>query len=79
MDLIFFFVTTANFTLPSAEFGWFDEIIYTDLNEEEAKKKVAEINEKSKKSIKERERDKDRTDRRRGKFYQNQKFFVLIV
>lgn len=56
----------ANFTLPSTDFGWFDEVIYTELNEEEAKKKVQEYNEKGKKAVKERERDNDRGDRRRG-------------
>lgn len=60
------YYTLANFTLPSTEFGWFDEIIYTDLNEEDSKKKVLEINEKGKKANKERERDTDRSDRRRG-------------
>lgn len=58
----------ANFTLPSPDFGWFDEVIYTELEEEEAKKKVQEFNEKGKKSVKERERDNDRGNRRRGKF-----------
>ena len=36
------------------------------MNEEEAKKKVQEFNEKGKKAVKERERDTDRGDRRRG-------------
>lgn len=58
---------TANFTLPATESGWFDDIIYTDLNADDAKKKVAEFNEKGKKAVRERERDTDRTDRRRGK------------
>lgn len=62
--LIYFL--SANFTLPSNDFGWFDEVIYTELNEEEAKKKVEEFNEKGKKAVKERERDTDRGDRRRG-------------
>lgn len=59
----------ANFTLPSTDFGWFDEIIYTELDEEESKKKVQEFNEKGKKALKERERERenDRNDRRRGK------------
>lgn len=59
----------ANFTLPSTDFGWFDEVIYTELNEADAKKKVQEFNEKGKKLLKERERDRDndRNDRRRGK------------
>lgn len=60
------FAFAANFTLPSPDFGWFDEVIYTELNEEDAKKKVQEFNEKGKKALKERERDNDR-DRRRGK------------
>ncbi|XP_055311100.1 heterogeneous nuclear ribonucleoprotein U [Sitodiplosis mosellana] len=55
----------ANFILPSTDFGWFDEVIYTELNEEDAKKKVEEFNEKGKKAVKERERDNDRGDRRR--------------
>lgn len=59
----------ANYTLPSTDSGWFDEIIYADLNGEEAKKKVQEFNEKGKKALKERERDNDRNDRRRGKFH----------
>lgn len=66
---LFFFLlsfSAANFTLPSTDFGWFDEVIYTELNEEEAKKKVQEFNEKGKKAVKERERDNDRGDRRRG-------------
>lgn len=58
---------TANFTLPATESGWFDDIIYTDLNADDAKKKVVEFNEKGKKAVRERERDTDRTDRRRGK------------
>lgn len=56
----------ANFTLPSPDFGWFDDVIYTELDEEEAKKKVEEFNEKGKKVLKERERDTDRRDRRKG-------------
>lgn len=57
----------ANFTLPSPDFGWFDEVIYTELDEEEGKKKVQEFNEKGKKALKERERDGDsRGNRRRG-------------
>lgn len=54
--------------MPSTDFGWFDEVIYTELNEEEAKKKVEEFNEKGKKAVKERERDNDRGDRRRGTY-----------
>lgn len=61
------FYAIANFTLPSTDFGWFDEVIYTELNEEDAKKKVEEFNEKGKKALKERERDTDRRDRRKGK------------
>lgn len=56
----------ANFTLPSPDFGWFDEVIYTESNEEESKKKVQEFNEKGNKAVKERERDNDRGNRRRG-------------
>lgn len=41
-------------------------MIYTDLNAESAKKKVQEFNEKGKKALKERDRDGDRGDRRRG-------------
>lgn len=59
----------ANFTLPSTEFGWFDEIQFVELPEEEAKKKVLEFNEKGKKANKDRERDNHRTDRRRGKYH----------
>lgn len=58
----------ANFTLPSAESGWFDDIIYAELNAEDAKKKVQDFNEKGKKALRERERDTDRGDRRRGNF-----------
>lgn len=63
-----FLFIEANFTLPAADFGWFDEVIYTELNEEESKKKVQEFNEKGKKALKDRERDRetDRGDRRRG-------------
>lgn len=66
--ILFYCSSIANFTLPSTDFGWFDEVIYTELDEEEAKKKVQEFNEKGKKALKERERERenDRGDRRRG-------------
>lgn len=57
----------ANFTLPATDSGWFDEVIFTELDEADAKKKVQEFNEKGKKLVKERDRDGDRGDRRRGK------------
>lgn len=63
---LFDVVYSANFTLPSPDFGWFDEVIYTESNEEESKKKVQEFNEKGNKAVKERERDSDRGNRRRG-------------
>lgn len=69
MRFSFFKLQIANFTLPSADFGWFDAIQYVELNEEEAKSKVLEFNEKGKKANKERERDNDRGDRRRGNFF----------
>ncbi|XP_020802280.1 LOW QUALITY PROTEIN: heterogeneous nuclear ribonucleoprotein U-like protein 1 [Drosophila serrata] len=49
----------ANFTLPSLEFGWFDDINYTELTGDEAKSEVKKYNEKGKKAIDaERSRDK---------------------
>lgn len=51
------------------EFGWFDEIIYTDLEGEIAKKKVQDFNEKGKKATKDhdqRDRGSGRSDYRRG-------------
>lgn len=53
--------------MPSIDFGWFDDVIYTELSGENAKKKVQEFNEKGKKALKERDRDSGRNDRRRGK------------
>lgn len=56
----------ANFTLPSTDCGWFDEVLYPDLDEEAAKKKVQEFNEKGKKAMKEHERTGRGGDHRRG-------------
>ncbi|ALC42121.1 CG30122 [Drosophila busckii] len=53
----------ANFTLPSLEFGWFDDIIYTELNGDEAKAEVKKYNEKGKKAI---DADRSRDKRSRG-------------
>lgn len=60
----------ANFTLPSPDVGWFDEVQFTELSGDEAKKKVEEFNEKGKKAVKEdREKDRgNRNDHRRGNF-----------
>lgn len=65
---VFLLHITASFTLPSSDFGWFDEVRYTELSEEEAKKKVEEFNEKGKKAVKDdREKDRgSRNDHRRG-------------
>ncbi|XP_055839487.1 heterogeneous nuclear ribonucleoprotein U-like protein 2 [Episyrphus balteatus] len=41
----------ASFTLPSLEFGWFDNIYYTDLKDDEAKNEVKRYNEKGRKDI----------------------------
>ncbi|XP_075169611.1 uncharacterized protein LOC142241712 isoform X2 [Haematobia irritans] len=48
----------ANFTLPSLEFGWFDEIIFTDLSGDEAKEEVKKYNEKGKKASKRDKRER---------------------
>ncbi|XP_033253393.1 heterogeneous nuclear ribonucleoprotein U-like isoform X2 [Drosophila miranda] len=53
----------ANFTLPSLEFGWFDDIIYTELSGDEAKSEVKKYNEKGKKAI---DADRSRDKRSRG-------------
>lgn len=71
-----FDVDLANFTLPSPDFGWFDEVIYTELDEEESKKKVQEFNEKGNKAVKERDRDSDRGNRRRGNYHHWQKSHI---
>lgn len=65
----FTFFSKANFTLPSTDFGWFDEVIYTELQADEAKKKIEEFNEKGKKGLKEdrgRDRGSGRSNHRRG-------------
>ncbi|KAL9919111.1 uncharacterized protein ACN427_001156 isoform 2-T3 [Glossina fuscipes fuscipes] len=54
----------ANFTLPSLEFGWFDDILYSDLNGEEAKEEVRKINEKGKKAIDSNPANRDKRQRR---------------
>ncbi|KAH8279141.1 hypothetical protein KR026_002488 [Drosophila bipectinata] len=53
----------ANFTLPSLEFGWFDDINYTELTGDEAKSEVKRYNEKGKKAI---DADRSRDKRSRG-------------
>ncbi|KAH8372583.1 hypothetical protein KR009_000148 [Drosophila setifemur] len=53
----------ANFTLPSLEFGWFDDINYTELTGDEAKSEVKKYNEKGKKAI---DADRSRDKRSRG-------------
>ncbi|XP_061399915.1 heterogeneous nuclear ribonucleoprotein U-like protein 1 [Musca vetustissima] len=58
----------ANFTLPSLEFGWFDDIIFTDLSGDEAKEEVKKYNEKGKKASnrdKRQRRDNYGNDNRR--------------
>uniref|UniRef100_A0A1A9UH06 SAP domain-containing protein n=2 Tax=Glossina TaxID=44049 RepID=A0A1A9UH06_GLOAU len=54
----------ANFTLPALEFGWFDDILYSDLNGEEAKEEVRKINEKGKKAIDSNPANRDKRQRR---------------
>ena len=54
----------ANFTLPSLEFGWFDDIIYTDLKGDEAKEEVKKYNEKGKKAIDDHPSNRDKRNRR---------------
>lgn len=63
--------------MPTPDFGWFDEVIYTELLEEDAKKKVEEFNEKGKKAVKDdREKDRgNRNDHRRGNFIIYMVFF----
>uniref|UniRef100_W8AEX7 Protein encore n=1 Tax=Ceratitis capitata TaxID=7213 RepID=W8AEX7_CERCA len=41
----------ANFTLPSTDLDWFDEVIFTDLSGDEAKSEVKRYNEKGKKAL----------------------------
>lgn len=54
----------ANFTLPSLEFGWFDEIIFTDLSGDEAKEEVKRYNEKGKKALDSNPSTRDKRIRR---------------
>lgn len=44
-------ILVANFTVPTADLGWFDEITYTELQEAEAAKLIEEYNEKGKKAL----------------------------
>lgn len=59
--------------MPSIEFGWFDEVKYTDLKDEEAKTKVDEYIEKGRKALpvqqahKRQRRDDRRDNRNRGR------------
>ncbi|XP_039953054.1 heterogeneous nuclear ribonucleoprotein U-like protein 2 isoform X1 [Bactrocera tryoni] len=58
----------ANFTLPSIDLDWFDEVIYTDLSGDEAKAEVKRYNEKGKKALDESQPNKRnrRDHRQRG-------------
>lgn len=66
------FPHVANFTLPTMDLGWFDEIKYTELQEAEATKLVEDYNAKGKKALpppKKRPNHDYRNDnRRRGKW-----------
>lgn len=66
--MAYLFSIAANFTLPSLEFGWFDDIIFTDLSGDEAKEEVKKYNENGKKASnrdKRQRRDNYGNDNRR--------------
>lgn len=49
----------ANLTLPELEYQWFNEIIYSDLQQEEAQAEVNRENERGKKALSHRNRQND--------------------
>lgn len=61
--------SVANFSLPTMDLGWFDEIKYTEVQEEEALKLVEDYNTKGKKALpppaKKRPNNDYRSDNRR--------------
>ena len=50
--------------MPSPEFGWFDQVIFTDLSGDEAKEEVKKYNEKGKKAIDANPSNRDKRNRR---------------
>ncbi|KAG5679606.1 hypothetical protein PVAND_009166 [Polypedilum vanderplanki] len=65
----------ANITLPELEYQWFNEILYTDLEKEQATEEVSKENERGKKALNQRNRQNNfrggrdfnnRNDRRWG-------------
>ncbi|KAI9580941.1 hypothetical protein GQX74_011083 [Glossina fuscipes] len=69
----------ANFTLPSLEFGWFDDILYSDSNGEEAKEEVRKINEKGKKAIDSNPANRDKRQRRDNYRNDNRRIWCIAA